>query len=573
MLPFTKRPGREDTGDVAKDDMPKSTSVPPPSMVKRSVPPPMNPPGAANTHSSLVNVMRPPQDSVGDDDLTGIVPSRSFTGPGLPIPAAGRPAVAPSSRARPSVRPPPSMRPPPSSLNSSSLDRGALANQADEDAEDDDDGRTVVRGAPKIVKRSNVKQRDVLSPAAVIKATLESSRANDEREREREREREAGLIMAGPPRDLLEDSADFGTDYTEQQQQPPQRSAFARTAQPQVFSSPQNQPHYLIEGPPSHRPPQSIEGPPSYPPSSNNAFGVGAPSSRPHVHYGTAVLPQSNVGVRQVGPGYQQPPPAPGSVPGVAPSVPAHFMTPAAAPTYGVDPPGTAVTSGHRVAGRPATSWAVALLACGLFVGVASVAVMQSSDTVADTTASFVDPSRAPTKAQAAQQPPAAQQAPTPVPVDQNGTPQQVAAPTPPPQVIGASAPAAVSAAPPSLAPVNVPVTPPGGALITGFAAVPVTTAPTPAAPAAAAPPTQAPAAAPVAAAPTPTPKAASGGWKWRPPPPPPKKAASEDEPPPKKTATAKPAKNNAPADDETKKALEALQKAQLESASSFGKE
>src|SRR5262245_46361013 len=119
MLPFTKRPGKDDTSDVVpKDELPKSpASVPPPSMVKRSVPPPAPPPASmSSTHSSIKQNFRPPpKDSIGEDEMTGILQSRSFTGP-LPIPAAGRPADATGPQ-RPNIRPaaggPASLRSPP----------------------------------------------------------------------------------------------------------------------------------------------------------------------------------------------------------------------------------------------------------------------------------------------------------------------------------------------------------------------------------------------------------------------------------------------------------------------------
>src|SRR5690606_5946649 len=98
-----------------------------------------------------------------------------------------------------------------------------------------------------------------------------------------------------------------------------------------------------------------LEGPPSYPPPSQ--YGQG------HAH-----------GPKPGNAPYGASPHVGHAVPVAPASVPAHFMTPQA--PYS-DPPGTAVTSNSRIAGRPAISWAAALLACGLFVGVAAVAVMQ----------------------------------------------------------------------------------------------------------------------------------------------------------------------------------------------------
>jgi hypothetical protein len=243
------------------------------------------------------------------------------------------------------------------------------------------------------------------------------------------------------------------------------------------------------------------------------------------------------------------------SVPGVTTGVsPAHFRT----PSVPLDPPGTSITSNHRVSGRPAVSWAAALLACGLFVGVAAVAVLQSSDAVAETTASFVDPSRAPIRNAAAPG-----MAPTPVPVTPNGVPSPNPFTAPPPQP-GAVAP------PPTPAPA--PTTPPPpGAGVGGFSPVVGGFAPIAVAPSASAPPAK--------------PKAV-----WRPFVAPARAAkpavvASNDEEA-KEAREAKEAKKEAKAaeakeaprgkkkdapDDETKKAYEALQKAQLESANAFG--
>jgi hypothetical protein len=214
--------------------------------------------------------------------------------------------------------------------------------------------------------------------------------------------------------------------------------------------------------------------------------------------------------------------------------MPAHFVTPQA--PYS-DPPGTAVTSGHHLAGRPAVSWAAALLACGLFVGVAAVAVTQGSDSVADTTASFVDPSRVPMKANANTQPPVP---PTPVPVAPQGVPP--VDPNAPQGLIGASP------VPPSPdqagAAANAPV-------VGGFAPVAVKRA---------APQWKAAAAAAPAAKPAAKASAAPAAAP----------AAADDDAKEAKKETKK-KKGADSADDETKKALEALQKAQLESASSFG--
>lgn len=252
------------------------------------------------------------------------------------------------------------------------------------------------------------------------------------------------------------------------------------------------------------------------------------------------------------------PPVSNGSVrtPGVAmpASMPAHFMT----PRYS-DPPATSVTSSQTIAGRPALSWAVALLGCGLFVGALAVAMLRSDDT----TASFVDPSRASKRPSPAAAPVAA--APAQPGMTQPGfAPAQQAVPakdstdTPTSTApVGAFGSNSVIDEP--AVPADAPHRAAGAAPRVAFA--PVTVKP-------ATPKAAAPQARPAPAwKPLPEPAAA---------PPAPKVAAkpaplAEEEPAPKKTTAKKSAKGSDAADDETKKALEALQKAQLESASSFG--
>jgi hypothetical protein len=542
MLPFTKRPARNDDGPnsvVVDNTHAPVTSKRGESLDrKQSVPPPS------------LNV-RPPEDSFNEeDDLTGIMQSRSFTGPIVPnriLPAAGRPAsLPPTSRRAPSVRPPPNYAPPPASRPPPSLARGHQ-NEMHEDAEDEDGGRTVLRTAPKIVKTRNAQAVPAsISPAAIIKTTLESARASSRRD----------SLMTGPPADLLEDSADLDESRRS-------RRAQSRVvgAEPQDFTENAGPRGYMthggsrgnspFEGPPSHRPPpMSMEGPPSYPPPASNPYSQPPVSSSRLGDGGNHTRGMYGARPENMSPHPQAAP----SVPAAPGSMPAHFMTPQA--PY-ADPPGTSVTAGHRVAGRPAVSWAAALLACGLFVGVVAVAVMQSSDAVADTTASFVDPARTPAKANGGAQVPMGA-APTPVPVSANGVPTpDPATPAPPAGLIGASPvqaappPVAEQQAPRPAATPNAPTAPApatAGSVVTGFAPVAVAT---PSAP----------------------PKRPAVTWR-APPPPAPKaaaKAVAEDDTPPKK-ADAKPAKSakKGEPDDETKKALEALQKAQLESASSF---
>jgi hypothetical protein len=165
----------------------------------------------------------------------------------------------------------------------------------------------------------------------------------------------------------------------------------------------------------------------------------------------------------------------------VNPAMPAHFrMAQTGAITPAMDPPGTAVTSNNpRVSGRPAMSWAAALAACGVFVGVVAVAIAQRGDSLSDTQSAFVDPSHT-AKAPAAQ------------PVETQST--QAATNPLPPGLIGASPVQPVAPAPtaPAVAPVpgmadpnlglqtpqpqaqTTPAATGGG---TAFAAVPVPTA------------------------------------------------------------------------------------------------
>ncbi|HVH47097.1 MAG TPA: hypothetical protein VM925_32365 [Labilithrix sp.] len=471
--------------------------------------PPVNEGGAPASSARGHSSMRPPLPSADDEEMTTLLDRTATTGISRPLPAAGRPAsVPPPARSQSgSVRPPPvSFRPPPPSLRPPAP---SVRPRPSSGVMTDDPG-TATRGRlRKIVKASSSRSLGPqagpasLSPDAVLKATLDSAFAS-----------RRDQLMPGPPSDLLEDSADVrnGAPSTS-------RSAPLRARGPEVFSVP-------VEASKSQRPPPVLnsvllaDGPsrsaPPAPSSRSRGFGASA------------------------------------SVPGVvmSASAPAHFMRPQA--PYS-DPPGTTVTSGHRV-GRPARSWAVALLACGVFVAIAAVAMSRAGRAAVDTTAAFVDPSRPTTKAagQVAPPPPAPVDHASAAPSEPNGLP---------PGFLGASP---MPPAPPPEPPVAV---------------APVVTTP-------------APTFAPVTVAPAPKPAAPSRpAVAWKPPPappaPPPKAApkpaapvspaaaaAAEDEPVAKKgAATKKSAKGGGggDTDDETKKALEALQKAQLESASSFG--
>lgn len=499
MLPFTKRPGRSDEPSevVTKDDLSESRS---------SVRKPM--PSVTDEDEQTKHM---PRKALGDA-INAILPAA-----GRPPPAAGRPAtVPPPSRSRP----PPSVRPAPSSRPS---------------ALDEEEGRTMVRGGPRIVKKrgSNPSRGEMgmptaVQPSAVIKQSLEAARASNRPD----------PLMAPPPRELLEDIADRMPASVPP---PPPSAANMTGPHPQLhMTGPHAQlqmtgPHPQMQletaalgmapvAPPSQRfaAPHSqrfMTGPP--PPS--QPYGYGPPPS------------QAPMSVRSM-PMSQPPPPSS--------AMPAHFMVAQA------DPPGVANTGNHARAGRPAASWAGALLAFGLFVGIGAVAVMQSSEMLIDTTASFVDPARAGQKTAAARA--REEGAPIPVPMQPaTGEAPKVSVPAvavePPP---AAAAPVvAVNAPAPAAAPEPAPE-PPTTAAKSAHASRPTFVAPPPRREAAPAP---APAAKPAAPA-KPAPAAV---------------AANDEEPKPEKKPAkgAKPAKGSADSDEETRKAIEALQKSQLESS------
>lgn len=503
MLPFTKRPGRGDDGNdvITKDDLVDSPSYRGESRIpgsKRSLAPPS----------------RPLAESVGDDEMTRLLDTSGLSGA---FPPAGRlptglgpalPApVPPPARSR--TAPPPSIRP---------SQRALL----DEDDDEDDDGRTVVRESPRILKRPSAKNMSPLtsptsiSPTAVIQSTLESARAH-------RREN----LMPGPPRDLLEDEADFG-DF-----RPVGGDLRSRTRP--------------MDGAPGHRP---VTG---FPPPV---------SSRPHLAYAEHAVAPPPPGSHRAGEGYGLTPAPVSNVPVPMSSVPAHFMTVHARPE---DPPGTAVTSRHRVAGRPAMSWAAAMLACGLLVGVGAVAVVQGNESAAETTAAFVDPSRAAAQVTA---PPDVEPPSAALPGAKEGSP--ASAPTsavlmgtapvaPPANVIGASPPPVAppadeiadppaEAADPMAEAADPPADPPEETTVAVAAVKTPAASPQPARK-----PT--PAAAPARTPRTPV-KVATP------------KPVAKPQPPPRRRVTPPPPSDT---EEETRKALEALQKAQLESASSFG--
>jgi len=442
--------------------------------------------------------------------------------------------------------------------------------------DEDEDGRTVVRGAPKIVKRAGASSSKMgmptspttISPAAVIKATLESARGAQSKRSDH--------LMAGPPSDLLEDMADrrhpadVGAEHTAILQAP--SSSGSNTPPPMVqgvksLSTQMLQPQAIPHGtlPPGSARPLTNPPPPNSHPS-NQSGGYAAHSSQSG-GYAAQSSQSGGYQAHQSG-GYaaQYPGPVPAgsvsgsivSMTGPQPSMPAHFMVPQAPYSDGrMDPPGTAVTARTKVGGRPAVSWAIALAAFGLFVGVGAVAVMHGNDGFTETSASFVDPSRAagPGKGAAA----------------------QLAAPITPVALV---TPVAVTAeAPVGVPPVAVPAAVPAVAAATGAAEVAapvVTTPPAPVAP----PPAGGVAAVPVVAAAPAAPVAPAVTVAVAPRPATqrpafvPQRPATRPVPPPEEVA-AKPAKPVKPAgakpggdsavDEEQRKALKALQESQLE--------
>lgn len=571
MLPFTKRPGRggEDGEVFTKNDLDDlaATNEKPANAAasSRSVaPPPVSVrPGSAKP------------EHFGDDEVTNFIPSGSIS------------AIVHDARKPASIPPPPASRRPPASVPPPPLSQrpGKFLTGADED----EDGRTVVRGAPKIVKKSvppaPMSSASSMSPAAVIKATLESARAA--------KRAHEGALMPPPPAELLEDMTDRLAPDDPRHVLASRSRSLAQANHP-VPPPPQSQRPQTMQSPytaPMGMQPVGVSelgatmlagmgpnGPQSLPPASSHGPMTGPP---PPVHLAHGYPPPSG----NIPPPSQsyRPPSSYGSASQTGPqqqmgasSMPAHFMVPNAPYSDGrMDPPGTSVTARHRTPGRPASAWAMALVAAGLFVGVGAVAVMQSNDSLMDTTASFVDPSRAGTKAggpagAAAQ--PAAEAAPQattavapavnvplvpPAANDPPAAPPPVANNAPPSTggVLGASTPPATTSAP--AAPEAKP-DPKAGAVAANNPAPPAVNAPK--APwAVPAQPTQKPQA-PVAAPPPPVVKPVATAKPA---------VASNDDPPTDKPKGGKGPKANAKSDatdEETKKALEALQKAQLES-------
>ena len=559
MLPFTKRPGRGDeSGDndvVTKDDIGMPSSTPRSGESKGTAKPSAAP--ASSPSGIAVPANRGKFVSVNDEEMTTLMSTKAL--------GEARPSPRPAAGA-----PPPSRTAPPSRASTATF-----ANRSGNFAahEEEEDGRTVVRGAPKIVKRAPGSAAKMgmstlpttISPAAVIKATLESGRAGVKPKTDH--------LMAGPPIDLLEDLADRhpadAPDNTAILHSPPSSSQLppsmllgVKALTTQMLQG-QAMPHGTI--PPGSARPMSAPPPPMSGASMSGGYaaqsGSYAAQSGGYAAQSGGYAAHSGAYVAQ----YNGPVPSGSvSVPGVAmtPSMPAHFMVPQAPYSDArIDPPGTSVTSRTKVAGRPAASWAIALAAFGLFVGVGAVAVMNGNDQggLIETGASFVDPSRANVAskaAAAAQAAPAA--APTVVPVA-GVQPTTVGVP---PVAVPAAAPASTEAVAAPL------VTTPAAAALPAAAAP----AAAPAAPATvAAAPTGRPAPPMAAAAPAaPRPAAAPAARPTRPAPQPEEPVAAAPTPA-KGTKGAKPAagakggSGDSAVDEEQRKALKALQESQLE--------
>lgn len=331
---------------------------------------------------------------------------------------------------------------------------------------DDDDCRTIVCDKSKLLKRSSAK--------SLGSQGLEPARAGESGRRDR--------LLPGPPPELLLDDSTAFYDITARP-----RRAF-NSLLPSTL-------HRLDASPRSPAPPVGGRGQPPFDTAPR------APTSALDGRYGSV-------------------PSVPISVPGVVmpTAVPAHFMTPQ--PPYS-DPPPTAVTSRRKASRRPAISWAIGLVACGLLVVVAAIAVVRGNDSAADAKASL------------------------------------------PPRTIGASPAASPPLAPPDVA-APAPNAPPADTQEAAIdsAAVPAS------APALELEEPMEPA--PATAAATSRPAVARKPARASAPKPAVRSASLNESPTAKKT-TKTAGKGSSAVDDETKKALEALQKAQLESASSFG--
>lgn len=578
MLPFTKRPGRgaaDDNGPAAdghgdvvtKDSLSarpktapppqatqasaqpgkKAKTVPPPSGNKgaRSIPPP----GAGDRPRLF-------QPSISDEEMTTLMPSKSAErerarGTGKsPPPAAGRPASNP-----PAAGAPASMR-------------GKALSIDDEG----DEGRTQIR-AP-LAGRMLVPNSQILST-----------------ESDDEDERTVGVVMSAHPADAPEPTrAMLGAPSTQSGAVAVVggRPAAGRPNEPSVEIAQFNsvpapaQSHPLMlqqqHGGMQH-PPTAMMRPQQQPMAFAPTMmqvpnGQQQPHQQPMVAHLSGAYPQQH------------------GMPAPAMSQPAHFAVPQMAPSEArMDPPATVFTQSSGSRGSRTMSWAAALMAVGIFVGlVAAVVAGGGSDTLADTSASFVDPSRPGKRAAAAAQPdpnaaPTAQPVMAPMIQPQAFTQPPVAGNVTPPSVFpnvngGTTAPPS-GLNPPDPTAVGAPLANNGTGVNTGSApqaagqtgqTAPATPAAPPVAVAVAPTPAPQPAPQPVAAAPQ-RPVAVADPPKPKPAPvAQPAPQAARPEPvaaapkPPKPAPAAKPAKGGGD-DDELKKAADALSKAQLENS------
>ncbi len=204
-----------------------------------------------------------------------------------------------------------------------------------------------------------------------------------------------------------------------------------------------------VPPPPSSRPAAFVPPPPPMP----NGFGLHV--NTPPTMLGQTAIPQSvraqalaAVRAHQSGqvPAYSPSPPPSSTIPPAPPSDPA------------INPPATVITTRTRVLiGRPTMSWAAALLAMGVFVGLVTAVVARGdADSLIDATASFVDPAHSTARAAAAQ--PAA---PAPLPAAAPIAPPVVAPIAPPAPLPVALVPAPINPpAPIAAAPAAAPLPP-----------------------------------------------------------------------------------------------------------------
>lgn len=212
--------------------------------------------------------------------------------------------------------------------------------------------------------------------------------------------------------------------------------------------------------PPSARsvPPPAMVRPASFvppPPPASNGYGLHIqtpPTMLGHTAIPAEIRAQALASVRahqsgQVGAlPYNMPsPPVSGTIPPAPPSDPF------------INPPATVITTRTRVLiGRPTMSWAAALLAMGVFVGLVTAVVARGdADSILDATASFVDPAHSTARAAAASQPVQALPALATLPIA-----PPAAAPIAPPVAVAPAAMAPASILPPASTPPSAPVQP-----------------------------------------------------------------------------------------------------------------